>query len=72
MHKKTFVKFLVHLDSLNLGLGRNAVGFADGGVRFKKRQAIFEIHFKGVFPCEIMHSGKVNHFGRAKRFLQSR
>jgi hypothetical protein len=56
MNEKTDTRLFIKLDANRLGIRRNLVGLADGRVRFEKREAIFEIDLKCVFPREIFRA----------------
>ena len=63
-------QIIIHFHVHGNGLGRDAVGLADGCVRFKKAQAILELDIERVFPAEIAGVADARERALAVGFLE--
>src|SRR5450759_591630 len=69
-HLEMATQIVIHFHTDRDGLRGDLVGFADGGLRFEKTKAVFELDIEGVLPTQIpgvSHTG-VGCF--AERLLQ--
>lgn len=53
MDDELAVEVIVHFHLDRNGLGFNAIGFANGGVRFEEAESVLKLDVKSIFLVEV-------------------